>query len=114
MPNEANEIWQPLTLLTEQFRANVNALAPRCPALADRLLTMSATNKLLSTAGSQLRLAEKTGETVCEILDLAPPAAARQVVAKVCPAGAYTDPLLVAGVGYGWLWQQLYALPIAT
>ena len=106
--------WQPLSLLASQFNANVNALQLRYPALAQTLFELPDTDKLLSTATGQLRLGERMGDGVREIADPAPPLAARQIVAKVYPTGHCTFPVCVAGLGYGWLWQQLYTLPIST
>ncbi len=114
MPSPADQHWQPLALLASQFQANVNALAPRYPDLARTLLKLPATMKVLSTATGQVRLAECIDGTVREIADPAPPASARQIVAKVYPTGHCTFPLVVAGLGYGWIWQQLYTLPIAS
>lgn len=105
------ERWQPLSLLGSQFAANVEALATREPDLAQELRALPATTKLFSTTTGQLRLAEASGG---EIPDVAPPAASRQVVTKIYPTGQCTCPVLIAGLGYGWLWQQLYTLPVST
>jgi hypothetical protein len=107
----SKENWQPLSLLTSQFAANVDALAARDADLAQQLRALPATTQLFSTATGQLRLADQAGN---ETADIAPPAASRQVITKVYPTGQCTCPVLIAGLGYGWLWQQLYTLPIST
>jgi hypothetical protein len=114
MTKSSEQHWQPLSLLASQFQANVAAVATRYPDLARALLELPATTKRLSTASGQLRLGERVDGTVRAINDPAPPASARQIVAKVYPTGQCTFPLVVAGLGYGWIWQQLYALPIST
>ncbi|MDQ3440816.1 MAG: glycosyltransferase [Planctomycetota bacterium] len=106
--------WQPLSLLASRFYANVNALSARYPALAQTLLQLPATQKLLSTATGQVRLGDRVGDTVRELTDPAPPASARQIVAKIYPTNHCTFPVCVAGLGYGWIWQQLYTLPVST
>jgi hypothetical protein len=103
--------WQPLLLLAAQFAANVDALAACDADLAQQLRSLPATTKLFSTATGQLCLADASGS---EMPDIAPPAASRQVVTKVYPTGQCTFPVLIAGLGFGWLWQQLYTLPIST
>lgn len=114
MPSLVDQHWQPLSLLASQFQENVNALAPRYPELARTLLELPATTKVLSTATGQVRLGECVAGTVREIADPAPPTSARQIVAKVYPTGHCTLPLVIAGIGYGWIWHQLYNLPIAS
>ncbi|MGB7159652.1 MAG: glycosyltransferase [Tepidisphaeraceae bacterium] len=114
MAHSPDTHWQRLSLLTGQFRANVNALTPRYPSLAHKLLQLPATTKLVSTAGAQLHLADQINGRIREIADPAPPAAARQIAAKVYPTGSCTFPLVVAGLGFGWIWQQLYAMPVTT
>lgn len=106
--------WQPLSLLAPQFAANVQALAGRYPGLAEALIQLPATTTLLSTATGQLCLSERIGGVVGEIPDPAPPANARQIVSKVYPTGECAFPVVVAGLGHGWIWHQLYNLPIAS
>jgi hypothetical protein len=112
--NNDRHPWQSLSLLASHFNANVDALAPRYPQLATALRGLSSTDKLISTSAGQLHLGQRVGAQIGEIADPAPPAAARQVAAKVFPTGHCTFPVLVAGLGYGWIWQQLYAMPIST
>ena len=110
----ASPNWQPLSLLALQFKTNVDAVAARDPDLAKRLLDLPPTTKLISTASGQVRLAERNGDAIRELPDPAPPAAARQVIGKVYPTNQCTFPVAVAGLGYGWIWQQLYTMPIST
>ena len=108
------ERWRPLQLLEAQFRANCAALAHRDAGLAERLLAWAPAGEcLLQTAPDHLRLARRKGESLEPIPNLISPAAARDVVKKVYPKGQCTEPIVVAGVDQGWLWQMLYGLPCA-
>jgi hypothetical protein len=81
---------------TEQFEANCAALRSRDPHLADELMRHQG-----------MDFADLPASRVS-------PDAARQVVRKLCPKGACTDSILVAGIDHGWLWGMLYDLPVSA
>jgi hypothetical protein len=104
--------WQRLILLRGQLEANCAAMAGLHPALADRLLGFEpATEFVLALRGTQVILARLEGTSARVRPCLLSAEAAHQTLIRLCPSGACTEPLLIAGVDQGWLWEQLYTMP---
>jgi hypothetical protein len=104
--------WQRLCLLSGQFEANCRALATRMPELAARVMAFSPTaDWMLAIKGNQVLIADHSDGAVRMRPCLLSAAAAHQTLERLFPDGKYTQPLLVAGVDQGWLWQQAYSMP---
>jgi hypothetical protein len=104
--------WSPLSALREQLLANCNALAMRRPGLADLLRKFtSSRNYQVLPGNDQVQLGLHTDQGIQPLPHPLPPAAARQIAAKLCPTGTYATPVLVTGEDLGWLWTSLYQLP---
>jgi hypothetical protein len=106
--------WQPLELLGQRYRANLAALASRDAALAARIdAATSPTAWFVHADGHSVALgrADADGQVVAQSNPLTS-AAATQVAAKLCPKGHCSEPIAVAGVDQGWLWEQLYHMPV--
>ena len=105
--------WTPLAALAPRFAANVDALATRHSALAASLRALvPATAYVIAPRGDGLAMGTTSdGRLVNELPCTLPAARAAATVATLCPAGAVTEPVLVAGEDQGWLWDQLYRLP---
>ncbi len=120
--------WQKLELLSARFKANCDALETRDAALAGRLAAhRPPATYVLASEGEQLLIgavsrdaapANVTGRIddskVERLTYRLTPAGAKQIVQKLCPADAYTEPALVVGLDLGWLWQMLYELPCSV
>ncbi|MDB5319207.1 MAG: hypothetical protein JWN40_838 [Phycisphaerales bacterium] len=107
--------WQRLSLLRGQMEANCNALESRDPALADQLRSFEPeTEFVLALRGTQVIIARLEGTAARVRPCLLSAEAAQQTIARLCPSGACTESLLIAGVDQGWLWDQAYTLPSAV
>ncbi len=107
--------WQRLSLLRGQMEANCSALEIRDPALADRLRSFQPdTEFVLALRGTQVIIARLEGTAARVRPCLLSAEAAQQTLARLCPSGACTESLLIAGVDQGWLWDQAYSLPAAV
>jgi hypothetical protein len=109
--------WQPLRDLARPFDANLESLATRDLVLATALANLAPeTEYLVAPACDRVHLARRNpGSSDVEYLpNPVPPAAAAQVVARLYPSGKCTEPVLIAGLDQGWLWQSVFALPIDT
>lgn len=106
--------WQPLELLGQRYRANLAALASRDAALAERIdAATSSAAWFVHADGHSVALGRADSDG--QIVALANPltsTAATQVTAKLCPKGHCSEPIAVAGVDQGWLWEQLYHMPV--
>jgi hypothetical protein len=104
--------WMPLTLLSARFNANVQALAGRDQALADRVRSFRPTEPYyIRSAEDRLELAVGQGDSFRVLPTRLSPAAATGVMRSLCPAGKVTDAVLVAGEDQGWLWNAICQLP---
>ena len=115
LPPAADVPWRSIAILSQRLAANCEALAARLPSLAGRLRDFRPAGDVFVRAiGDRLEVGRRVGGAVEVLPDTVPPAEARRVAHAMLPRGACTEPLLVAGVGRGWLWQSLYTAPIAT
>lgn len=107
--------WQPISSLRATFERNRAALAPRDPALSERLgIAAEEGGYVVAASGSQLMLGRRAGPTVTPVHDPLPPAAATQIAGKLFPSGNVDQPVLVAGLDLGWLWQMLAKAPVSA
>jgi hypothetical protein len=107
--------WQRLCLLSGQMEANCNALATRMPGLAARVMEFSSVaDWMLAIKGNQILIADLSDGVIRMKPCLLSAVAANQTLGRIYPEGRYTEPLLVAGVDQGWLWEQAYSMPVST
>ena len=110
--NNAAVRWTPLTALASRFTANVDALAGRDPALADRLRRLvPAVPYSIAPQGDAIVLGSGTGADVRPTPCTLTPAQAAATAAQLFPDAVYSSAVLVAGEDLGWLWDRLYRLP---
>src|SRR6266700_6241375 len=113
MSNDLN--WQRLSLLRPQMEANCTALAAREPGLAQRVREHAPAGEyVLAIRGNDVIIGQLAGTTVHIRPCLLSAAASQETLRRVYPGGACTEPLLVAGVDQGWLWEQAYRMPVAA
>lgn len=104
--------WHPLESLAARFQANLATLEGRDPQLAGRLRDLRCASPFfIAAAGDDVYLG-RPGPAGIEIIpDPMPASAARALAAKIFPASVVTGPIVVSGLGYGWLWDRLAKLP---
>jgi len=104
--------WHSLDQMRRQLDANCAALARRDTDLATRLTSHVASGHFaIAVRGNSVIIAAIDGAAATVRPCLLSAQAAHQTLEKVYPAGEYHEPLLVAGVDQGWLWQQAYTMP---
>jgi hypothetical protein len=114
MPGQSEPTWVPLKKLRAQFDGNLAALRKQDGDLADELAKLQPEQDyFLRTEGDLLMLGRRApGASDIEVLtNILPAARARDIAAKIFPAGRYTQPLAIAGLDQGWLWEAMYKLP---
>ena len=113
MSNDLN--WQRLSVLRPQMEANCTALSAREPDLARRVREFAPVGEcVLAIRGNDVIIGQLAGTTVHVRPCLLSAAAAQETLRRVYPGGACTEPLLVAGVDQGWLWEQAYRMPVSS
>ncbi|HEV7298786.1 MAG TPA: glycosyltransferase [Tepidisphaeraceae bacterium] len=109
-PNQPQP-WTPLAMLRPQYAANIEALRLRDGNLADAIdAAAPAEPYFLTTAGNQVLLGRAVDNALQPLPNPVPPVAAAQVVAKLFPTGECTEPVTVAGIDQGWIWDALHKL----
>ena len=107
--------WQHLCLLSGQLEANCEALATRMPELAARVMAFSSVaDWMLAIKGNQILIADLSDGVIRMRPCMLSAMAANQTLERIYPDRHYTEPLLVAGVDQGWLWEQAYSMPVST
>lgn len=107
--------WQPLSLLREQFHLNLASLRKREARVCDRLEQVAPTEDyFVAPAEDRIQLGRMKGLHIEPLPSCLPPRAARAVAAKLFPTGYCTEPVLVAGLDQGWLWNVLYHMEVST
>jgi hypothetical protein len=103
--------WTPLSALRSQFEANLAALRSRDADLAERIVAAAPLEPYyLATQHDRVLLARQVGTQLVGIPNPVPPVAAQQVMEKLFPGGACTEPVNVAGIDQGWIWDALYRM----
>jgi hypothetical protein len=104
--------WMPLSLLSNRFNANLDALATRAADLANALRTLTpAEPYFVRTTSSRIDLAIGTGERFRVLPATLGAAAAPAIARHLCPNAVLTQPVLIAGDDQGWLWNQVCQYP---
>lgn len=104
--------WHPLESLAPRFRANLAALETRDAELAERLRQLAVSRPFFIAAeGDHVFLGRSGPSGIERIADPVPPGAARSLARQVYPKATVEAPLVVCGLGYGWLWDCLAKLP---
>ena len=107
--------WQPLSLLRRQFESNLEALRLRDETLAQRLEAIAPAGDYFITGGDQqLFLGRTTSSGIAALPNPVSPGASQQIAVKLFPGGQCSEPVLVAGLDQGWLWNALYQMPVHT
>lgn len=103
--------WTPLAMLHKQFDANLAALRTRDADLAARIAAAApAESYYLAAEDNRVILAKQAGTQLVAVPNPVPPIAAQQVMEKLFPSGACTEPVNVAGLDQGWIWDALYRM----
>lgn len=104
--------WHPLELFGDRFRANAAALAPRNSTLADRLSELKPTNAwFIAARGDEVFLGREGRAGIEVIANPVSPASAREIVGGLFNRGHVHWPVVIGGLGYGWLWDRVAKLP---
>ena len=107
--------WQPLSLLRRQFESNLEALRSRDETLAQRIEAIAPARDYFIAGGEQqLFLGRATSGDIATLPNPVSPGASRQIAMKLFPGGRCTEPVLVAGLDQGWLWNAMYQMPVHT
>src|SRR5450432_3440284 len=107
--------WQAISILRSQWQANVSALRTRDPVLADAIEKhRPAGDYIFATEENGLHLGRRAYDRVEPLPNPVPLTSVREIAKKLYPTGECTEPVLVAGLDQGWLWQALYELPCNT
>jgi hypothetical protein len=107
--------WQALSELKSQFDLNVEWLAARDAAMAQAMSEHQAAQEyLVSSDGLRLQLARRSENGIEVLPNPVPPMAARDIARKLYTNGRCTEPVMIAGLDHGWLWQTLYQLECET
>lgn len=112
MHSSAAPSWLPLESLAARFHANLDALQTRNAALAERIGQLEISRPFfIATQHGQVFLGRPGESGILPLADPAPPAAAQALAKRVFPNGHVSAPLVVSGLGHGWLWDVLGRLP---
>lgn len=104
--------WHPLGLFDQRFQANLCALRTRDAALARRLGSLRPASPLfIAVEGETVALGRMTSAGIEVLPNPIAPAAAGNMAAGLFPSGAVTWPVVIGGLGYGWLWDRIAKLP---
>ena len=104
--------WHSLELFDERFRANLAALSVRDAALADKLATLKPSNPgFIAAQGDDVYLGRAGSAGIEVIANPVTPTGARDIVTGLFPRGLVHWPIVVGGLGYGWLWDRVAKLP---
>ncbi|WP_428937953.1 glycosyltransferase family protein [Fontivita pretiosa] len=107
--------WRELRNWQDRWEANLEALAGRDQVLTQRLYAYVPDHQwVCATATDGLRLGRALDGQIEPVPTALTPGAATQIIRKLFPAGRCTEPVMVAGLDQGWLWQALYDLPCHT
>jgi hypothetical protein len=103
--------WHPLEVFAERFRRNLAALSGRDASLAERLAAVKPSQGVLIAAVNDDVFLGRSGAAGIEVIPNAiTPAAAGEIANGVFPSGAVHWPVVIGGLGYGWLWDRVTKL----
>ena len=104
--------WHSLELFDERFRANVAALSVRDPALADKLAAVKPSNPCFIAAQGDDVFLGRAGSAGIEVIpNPVTPTGARDIATGLFRRGLVHWPIVIGGLGYGWLWDRVAKLP---
>jgi hypothetical protein len=107
--------WQPISSLENQFSANLDAMKLTHPLVVEQLRGCAPTMAYSFVAEpGMLRLGKMGANGIEQLPNPLPPMSARDVVRKICPSGKCGEPLMVAGLDQGWLWDAIARLECST
>jgi hypothetical protein len=107
--------WQSLAAFDQQWWNNVDALRSVNPTLADAVQQHALEAEYVyAMEDTRLHLGTRVNDQIQPLPNPLPLAAASDVSKKLFPTGQCTEPVLVAGLDQGWLWEILYQLPCST
>ncbi len=108
-------LWTPLKLLKSRLTANLDAMESRYPQLAQQLSDLDSRQPYqIMPSGESIQLGTGNGLGATPLPHTLSPAAARDVIRKLYPAGVCSQPVLIVGEDMGWLWNGIYRLPCQT
>jgi hypothetical protein len=107
--------WLDVSSSTTQFQANLAALRTRDAALADRIAQHRPACEYAFIADPlRLQLGIKSNSGISALPNPVPQTSAKDVARKLYPANQCTEPVMIAGLDHGWLWDAIYALECNT
>lgn len=107
--------WQAISSQNAQWQSNLDALRSRDPQLADRIDQHRAgADYLFNRDGARLQLGSRNQTGIIALANPVPITSAKDVAKKLYPTGQCTEPVMIAGLDHGWLWQAIYDLPCNT
>lgn len=107
--------WQELSARREKFQTNLSALESLDAPLAERVAKhVPSCEYVIAQSGSSFQLAKQSPTGPAVLSPVVNELSARDIAKKLYPRGQCTEPVLIAGLDQGWLWQALYELPCHT
>jgi hypothetical protein len=106
--------WHAVSELRQQFLLNNDVLRARDPTLAAKLHDLDLPDLFIRGDVNDIVLGRRAFGLVRALPNPVPPRGAEQIAQKLFPTGACTDPVLVAGLDHGWLWQRLFDMEVST
>jgi hypothetical protein len=107
--------WQAVSSARGQWQENLVALRQRDPSLAMRIEAHQPRAQYVFLRDSaRLQIGVQSACGVSALPNPVPLTSARDVCKKLFPTGHCTEPVMIAGLDHGWLWQSVYELPCST
>jgi hypothetical protein len=106
--------WQPLSSGQSKWHANLASLRAGNPALAKAVECHKPISDHVLSKGGPLQIGLKTVGGVQWHPNSVTASSARDILRRLYPHSQCTEPLMVAGLDQGWLWQAAYDLPCNT
>jgi hypothetical protein len=108
--------WQPLSSRRAQWSANLESLRSHNPLLANQIKQVEPSSAyVIAVEPQRVHLGRRLSDGQVEAMPNSVPASSAQdIVKKLYPARKCNEPLLVAGLDQGWLWDIAYRLECHT
>ncbi len=110
--------WQPLSssFQHDRWQANLEALQSRDATLAETVERYAPANEYLCAPdpNGRVQLARRSPTGIRTIVNPISPTSSREIIQKLYPGGHCTEPLMIAGMDQGWLWNAVYDLDCDT